>query len=230
MELVAAIVSLAVILFVFVKLAQNSKKKYSSYQITSKSKPHQKSVSKIDISCLPERFVVFDFETTGLDAGKCEIIEVAAIKANRDSNQHDYIQALVLPQKKIPKKITDINGITQEMVENDGEPIEKVITEFLEFIGPLPLVAYNAKFDVSFLKAATGKANIMHPGNEVFCALTMARKAWPDLISYRLADIARSVGGGNLKSHRALDDCQKTLIIFGAAAAELKSISYGRSF
>ena len=84
----------------------------------------------ISITHLPEQFVVFDLETTGLDAAKHEIIEIAAIRVNRDSTHHDTIQALVKPTKKVPKKIVELTGITLVMLDRDGKAIEESLRDF----------------------------------------------------------------------------------------------------
>jgi DNA polymerase III epsilon subunit family exonuclease len=173
---------------------------------------------------VPERFVVFDLETTGLDASVHEIIEIGAIRVNRDSSTHDTLQALIRPRKKISPKITELTGITNEMVEKEGEPLEAVLAQFREFFGDLPLVAFNAEFDVGFLNNAIAQVTPENPlRNKVTCALKMARKAWPDRKRYRLADLAKD---GNLdlrNAHRALGDCQRTMIVYGAAARVLGS-------
>ena len=59
---------------------------------------------KADLSMLPKQFVVFDLETTGLDPLKHEIIEIGAVKVNRDSDNHTTFQALIKPVKKVPKR------------------------------------------------------------------------------------------------------------------------------
>jgi DNA polymerase III subunit epsilon len=68
------------------------------YILRSRGKP------KISLAHLPERFVVFDLETTGLDPEKHEIIEFGAIRVNRDSDNHETFQSFVKPSKKVPKK------------------------------------------------------------------------------------------------------------------------------
>ena len=177
---------------------------------------------KPDLSILPEQFIVLDLETTGLDPVKHKIIEIGAVKVNRDSNNHTTFQALVKPSKKVPKKITEITGITQEMVEAEGEEIESVLKEFADFIGDLRLVTFNAEFDMGFLKEAANSHGIALT-NPVSCALKMARRAWPGLKSYRLADLANA-GGLNCKgNHRALKDCQLTITVYTAAASKLGS-------
>ena len=181
--------------------------------------------TKISITHLPERFFIFDLETTGLDAAKHEIIEIGAIRVNRDSSHHETIQALVKPTKKVPKKIVEITGITQEMLNAEGEAIDEALRGFAAFVGDLRLVSFNAEFDMAFLQAATAKCGIPPFNNPVSCALKMARRAWPDRRSYRLFDLAKD---GNLDSrdtHRALADCQRTLMVYGAAASILRSVS-----
>lgn len=108
----------------------------------------------INLAPLPPRFVVLDLETTGLDPVRNEIIEIGAIRVNRDSGIHDTFRTLVKPVRHIPKNITQINGISQEMVDSEGMPLEQAIKEFAAFIGDLPLVTFNADFDMAFLRKA----------------------------------------------------------------------------
>lgn len=67
---------------------------------------------QITTSHLPDSFIVFDLETTGLNAKTEEIIEIGAIKFKKGSTNHETFQALIKPNKKIPKKIIEITGIT----------------------------------------------------------------------------------------------------------------------
>lgn len=178
---------------------------------------------KPDLSILPEQFIVLDLETTGLDPVKHEIIEIGAVKVNRDSNNHTTFQSLIKPSKKVPKKITEITGITQEMVEAEGEEIGSVLKEFTDFIGDLRLVTFNAEFDIGFLNEAAKSHDIVLK-NPVSCALKMARRAWPGLKSYRLAYLA-NIGGLNSKgNHRALKDCELAITVYTAAASKLGSV------
>jgi DNA polymerase III subunit epsilon len=171
---------------------------------------------------VPERFVVFDLETTGLDPARHEIIEIAAIKVNRDSDTHEAFQYLVKPRKRIPKNITRINGITQQMVDHDGQPLESVLREFAEFVEKLPLVSFNADFDMGFLERSTTQHGIVIR-NRVSCALKMARRAWPGRDSYRLCDLARDGGLPLEDMHRALGDCKRTIFVYTGAAVKLAS-------
>ena len=179
---------------------------------------------EVDGFALPEEFIVFDLETTGLSPHDCEIIEIGAIKVNRDSGEHITFQALVKPSILIPSKITHITGITQKMINKDGEDIKAVIPEFLDFIGDLRLVAYNARFDMGFINAAVAKQGLKIK-NPHSCALKMARRAWPDLESYKLVDVAERGGLSAKGNHRALKDAELTMTVYAAAAETLESLS-----
>ncbi|HUA86271.1 MAG TPA: 3'-5' exonuclease [Bryobacteraceae bacterium] len=185
----------------------------------ARQKPQLRSLPSRNIY-VPERFVVFDLETTGLDPSRHEIIEIGAIKVNRDSDVHESFQTLLRPTKRISTRVTEINGITQEMTDRDGEPAAEGIKAFLDFIGDLPLVSYNADFDMDFLRASARRHRLLFH-NRATCALKMARRAWPGRESYRLSDLARDGNLSTEDAHRALGDCKRTVIVYMAAASKL---------
>jgi DNA polymerase III subunit epsilon len=182
-------------------------------------------LQEIPIDILPDSFIVFDLETTGLKSETNEIIEIAAIRYKKGTTTHDTIQSLVKPKKPVPQKITEITGITQAMVEAKGRPIDEVLEDFRNFIGDLRLVAFNSDFDMAFLQAAAAKAGKPAFNNPVSCALKMARRAWPKRKSFKLDDLSKDGSINQGKSHRALEDSRRALIVYAAAAAQLKSIS-----
>src|SRR3546814_659022 len=132
----------------------------------------------IDISHLPEQFVVFDLETTGLDASKHQIIEIGAIRVNRNSDRHDTYQSLITAKRKLPKKIVELTGITDELLKSDGVALEEALRGFAEFVGNLRLISFNTDFDLAFLHNAAAQHRIEFR-NPTSCALKMARRAWP---------------------------------------------------
>jgi len=180
--------------------------------------------SSSDISILPEQFIIVDIETTGLDPEKHEIIEIGAIKVNRDSNNHKTWTILIKPQKKVTKKITDITGITPEMLELEGHTLKEGIEGFLDFAGGLRLVAFNAPFDIAFLTKAAGQFG-KPINNPVSCALDMARRAWPGLKSYKLKELAKQGNFDTTGMNRALADCRISMSVYAAAATKIRAIS-----
>ena len=182
-------------------------------------------VKKVETDHLPPEFVVFDLETTGLDASRHEIIEIAAIRYKKGTTTQDTLQSFVKPTKRVPKKITDLTGITQEMVDAQGEPLVDVLKGFANFVGSCRLVTFNAEFDMAFLQAAARSSGTTEFGNPVSCALKMARRAWPGRKSYRLNDLASDGQFSQGTAHRALEDSRRALIVYAAAVAELKSVA-----
>lgn len=184
----------------------------------------KKQTAKPDLSHLPDQFIVFDLETTGLDPQKHEIIEIGAIKINKNSTNHEAFQYLIKPKKKITQKITDINGITNDMVNREGRELADVLPEFIDFIGNHRLIAYNAEFDMKFINAAAERHGLTI-NNKHSCALKMARKAWPDLPSYKLESLAKSGNLSTTGNHRALKDCELATYVYMTAASITRSIS-----
>src|SRR4051812_23053816 len=94
-------------------------------------------------------FILLDFETTGLSAKQDEILEVSALRASLDHGTltfGDEFHSLILPKEPIPLLITQLTGITQEMVKA-SPPWSDVKEDFLAFIGDAPLVAHNGFFE-----------------------------------------------------------------------------------
>lgn len=106
---------------------------------------------------LRERIVVFDFETNGLDASKCQPIEIAARALSPDGT-HEEFSCLVSCPEPLPAKIIEITSITDEMLKAEGRPYIDAMGELADFIlkgsGQEPyLVGHNwIRFDVNFLR------------------------------------------------------------------------------
>lgn len=172
-----------------------------------------------DFSGVPERFVVFDLETTGLNANQHEIIEIGAIKiTDLHADIHAVFQTFVTPLNPIPARITQLTGISQRMVDRDGRPLENVLKDFKEFVGDLPLVAFNAKFDMAFLRRAARTCGVVLT-NPSSCALEMARDAWPGLPSHKLSYLAEVGRLSDNGTHRALGDCRRTVTVYMSACS-----------
>lgn len=172
---------------------------------------------------VPEEFVVFDLETTGLNADFDEIIEIGAILVRRSqiiSGDQNFpsLQSFVRIQSPVPVAITRLTGITQSMINEHGVPLLEALEEFRGFIGDRRLVAYNAKFDMGFMSRAMKRSGFKM-SNSVSCALQMARRAWPDRPSFKLKDLAREVPAG--QAHRAIADCIRAMVVYIAAVRKL---------
>ncbi len=109
------------------------------------------------------------------------------------------------------------------MVDKNGAAIETAIDQFVDFIGDYHLVAYNAPFDMRFIRAAGGRMGVKF-ANDYACALKMARRAWPKLPNYKLATLARLGGLSTSGAHRALKDCELTEFVYTSAVAVLGTV------
>lgn len=148
-------------------------------------------------------FVAVDVETTGLSPIYNELIEVSAIKYN-GSNKIDTFSTLIRPKASIPYKITEITGITNDMVY-DAPEVEEVMPELVKFIGESPIVAHNAKFDYSFLQ---NYSNNSFTKNKLIDTVKLGREMFPELQNHRLGTIAKYIGVTEDGYHRAEFDCE----------------------
>ena len=158
-------------------------------------------------------FVVIDIETSHFHPNKgAMIIEIAAVKI-RDGKVIDKRTQLINPERKITAKITEITGITNEMLE--GKPhYREVLPKFYEFLGDAVVVAHNAQFDWDrFLIYFFNKLGI-YPKNEVVDTLKLSRKHIKNAKSYKLGDLCNLIGIEHKDRHRALGDTEATAKLF----------------
>ena len=96
-------------------------------------------------------FVAIDVETTGLEAGTDEIIEVAAVKFS-GAEVLETFQAFVKPKHSLPLKIARLTGITDEMLA--GAPrFSEIAPGLVRFVKSYPLVGHSVGFDLKMLQA-----------------------------------------------------------------------------
>ena len=163
-------------------------------------------------------FVVIDLETTGgaphLGAG---ITEIGAVKV-RGGEVLGEFKTFIDPQHPIPGYITDLTGITDEMVFQ-SPTIREVFPSLLEFMGSSSstvLVAQNAPFDLSFLTFAARAHGFEWPAFPVLDTAIIARKVLSrdEVPNYKLGTLAAFFGTETTPNHRALDDARATVDVF----------------
>lgn len=174
---------------------------------------HTQAAQRDLTELLPSQFVVLDLETTGLSPTVHEIIEIGALKITLEMGQHPAFQMLVKPTKQIPRNIAKLTGITQAMVEERGIELRTALQHLMEFVGELPLVTYNAEFDMGFLWAAAKRCDLVFP-NRYACALKRARRAFPDMPSHKLSYMAERFNLPDGHQHRAVGDCERAAHVF----------------
>ena len=152
---------------------------------------------------LDGEFVVFDLETTGLKPTTEEITEIAAVLV-REGEIRDSFQTYVNPHKPIPPEITELTGISDETVA-DAPDLPEALDKFFAFLGDRVLVAHNAGFDLSFLKAACKRLEIEREFTYID-TLEMSRIMLPHLNRFKLNILAKELQVGPFEHHRASED------------------------
>ena len=158
-----------------------------------------------------DEFVVFDIETTGLSPTNCKITEIGAVKIKCGEIIERY-NTFVNPECPIPAEIVELTSITDEMVK-DADTIDKVLPEFLQFVGGRLLMAHNAEFDISFIRAAASELQI--PFEIPYLdTLALSRFLNKDMKSHKLDVLAKHYKLEEFHHHRACDDAETLAKIF----------------
>ena len=112
------------------------------------------------------QWLAIDIETTGVNPWKYEIIEIGAVLFSTKNNITDKFSILIKPVKKQDPKSKAIHNISDEEVEEHGYTENEAIHKFLSFIPQdVSMVFHNAPFDVSFLKIAMLRQQVVLPNN-----------------------------------------------------------------
>ena len=154
----------------------------------------------------PTNYVIIDIETTGLDPEYCEIIELAAIKYENNKEIARF-NSLVKPDYEIDSFITNLTGITNEMVKTSPK-LSEVILDFYNFIKDEILIGHCVYFDINFIYDALEKENIVL-ANDYINIMRFSNKILPQLENQKLSTIS-SHYNVTLPNHRALTDCVAT--------------------
>ena len=153
----------------------------------------------------PEQFVTVDIETSGLDLGKDLILSIGAV---RFDGREFY--RLINQKVDIPEQITNLTGITATMLDKEGIPLINALEELKTFIGTMPLVGYNFRFDVAFLDRELKKCGMEGLNNRKKDLLPVVKRKDRFLDNYKLETVTAKYGIENEHPHNALSDARAT--------------------
>jgi len=156
-------------------------------------------------------FAIIDIETTGGSARFEKITEIAVYLHDGEKITGEFI-SLVNPERNIPYFITNLTGITNEMVENAPRfyEIAKTIVELTE---GRTFVAHNARFDYSFIRQEFKSLGFNYR-RSIIDTVALSRKLFPGHRSYSLGNICRDLKITINGRHRAAGDALATVSLF----------------
>ncbi len=156
-------------------------------------------------------YVVFDLETTGLEANTDKIIEIGALKY-KNNELVDEFSVLINPEISLPPIITKITGLSDEDLEKE-RTIESILPEFITFIEDLPLIAHNSEFDLGFIEINIKRLGLAMISNKNIDTVELARKFIPKAYNYKLETL-KNYFHLEYGSHRSIDDCKTTNYVY----------------
>ena len=179
-------------------------------------------INEKDIAFAGTEFVVFDTETTGFNAAtEDQMIEIGAVKL-KDGVIVDRFDEFINPNRKLPSKITELTAITDDMLK-DARNEKDVVKDFVKWFGDDPLVAHNAKFDVSFLEIAMKRNKLGELKNMVLDTLELSRTLDQGFARHSLSALVKryDVDFDEESHHRADYDAEGTALVFAKMIKKL---------
>jgi DNA polymerase-3 subunit epsilon len=164
----------------------------------------------VENSFTVRRSVLFDTETTGLDARTGDrVIEIAALELANDLPTGQHFHCLIDPERDIPEGATRIHGLTAADLR--GKPrFADIVDDMLAFFGDDPLVAHNAPFDFGMLNAELERLGRPPLANaRMVDTLVLAKKLFPGMPNSLDALCRRhGIDLSQRTTHNALLDCR----------------------
>lgn len=151
-------------------------------------------------------FVIIDIETTGLSVENDEILEIGAIRIVNGKTVEEY-ERLIAVKTEIAQNISELTGITQEQVKENGKPINEALPSFMDFVKGSEVAGYNVNFDHDFLLAECSRQGIDITKIKFTDVMTIVKSKLKGMRSYNLESVAKRLGITTKQQHRALSDC-----------------------
>ena len=177
-----------------------------------------------DYSLMDSEYVVFDTETTGFNAAAGDqMIEIGAVKI-KNGTITDRFDELINPGAPLRNEIINLTNITDEMLK-DKDTEENVVKRFKDWIKDAPMVAQNARFDISFMESAYKKYNLGEFSNVVIDTMEISKAQYPDQTRHNLSALVKryNVVFDESGHHRADYDAEGTALVFHKMISNLDS-------
>ena len=160
------------------------------------------------------KVIYFDTETTGLTCNDCQIIELAMITVIDGEKVEEY-DKFIKVDGKLPPKITEITGISDQMLDEEGFDEDIIAEDLRKRLTPNTLmIAHNAQFDLNFLNAECENCSLPVTKNHAVDTLQLSRIIYPEAERHKLDFLADYLGIDKGSSHRAFDDAVTCMELF----------------
>ena len=159
---------------------------------------------------MTRKVVALDIETTGLDSATDEIISIGAVKST-NGEEIERFYRIIQPDKVISPKITDLTGLSQQKVEQEGISLEAALTDLRDFIGRFIVVGYNVAFDWGFIERGYDKVGQDRLGNRIIDLLKVVRQKEVFLDNFRFETVLKYYQIENQDQHNSLADADATI-------------------
>jgi DNA polymerase-3 subunit epsilon len=157
------------------------------------------------------KFAIVDIETTGGAANEARITEIA-IFIHDGKQVINQFHSLVNPEREVPRFITGLTGITNEMVES-APLFSEIAEEIFHITNDCVFVAHNVNFDYSFIRQEFKNIGIDFKRKKA-CTVRLSRAILPGYPSYSLGNISANLGIQITGRHRATGDAEATVKLF----------------
>lgn len=167
-----------------------------------------------------EKFLIFDTETTGFPNGKVpwdhpkqpHMVQLGCTLVDVEGNELKSLDKILKWDIEISQKMTDIHGVTTELMNETGVDPKEAMEAYDELINEADvLVAHNEPFDTNIERIVRARLGLMTRKEiDTFCTMKHARQGLglkrPNLQATHL----HLLGEGFDKAHRAIHDARAT--------------------
>ena len=166
------------------------------------AEPYAKLVTGLEAG----EVVVYDVESTGTDTTEDRIIQIAAMRIDRDGNEIERFERFINPGKSVGTSQL-VHGFTDEYLAEHGESPQVVLEAFKEFSNNRIIVGHNVNYDISILSHELARHNLGEPQfKAVYDTLDIFRRFYPTLENHKLGFLAKHFPINHRPTHNAMDD------------------------
>ena len=166
------------------------------------AEPYAKLVTGLEAG----EVVVYDVESTGTDTTEDRIIQIAAMRIDRDGNEIERFERFINPGKSVGTSQL-VHGFTDEYLAEHGESPQVVLEAFKEFSKNRIIVGHNVNYDISILSHELARHNLGEPQfKAVYDTLDIFRRFYPTLENHKLGFLSKHFPINHTPTHNAMDD------------------------